>query len=606
MDAAEVLQTVLSVIQGGTPIATPSSATSTPSSSQMLSPQGGGPPTIPQMIVTLLSLGAFWDWLKVLLVGAFLEICRRGSAAVWEKLWDSVWVTADFEWDSDGAEWLMYWLSQQRVFQKARSIEVCTWYFGPEGVCVNDLGDSDGDDRNDQVVFLPSLARTYSLWYRGLYLTVSRDRVLDAGSPWKTSKDMLQISMLTRDSGLLRELLKEARKAYKAANGHLIDVFVTEGTENWQRVAAQEKRPMSSVVLDPGVFELVLEDARDFLNSRKWYSDRGIPFRRGYLLYGAPGAGKTSMIHSIAGELGLAIYILSLTVTSLNDNSLKALISHLPKSCILLMEDIDAAFVRGIARRDIANPELHLLTSSNDDGDDNEDSSKGHAGRDPGGGGHNGVTLSGLLNALDGIAAQEGRILFATTNDYAALDPALLRPGRLDLHIEFGLASKHQAKELFKRFYTSSDAPVKVDEEDDDNIEDDGAGEKNSAYSSRTVSPVPPPGNATSKLLAMPEGVKSVYVGMTCTRHSFQLPQKKAAALVERFAAAIPPHTFSMATLQGYLMAYKVRPYVAVEEAPAWVEKKMRENDTQAAAKGRGSPGASTLGKTGTFHDVDD
>ena len=62
----------------------------------------------------------------------------------------------------------------------------------------------------------------------------------------------------------------------------------------------------------------------------------GIPFRRGYLLYGAPGAGKTSMIHSIAGELGLDIYILSLTVMSLNDNTLKSLISRLPKSCILL------------------------------------------------------------------------------------------------------------------------------------------------------------------------------------------------------------------------------------------------------------------------------
>ena len=389
---------------------------------------------------------------------------------------------------------------------------------------------------------------------------------------------------------------------------------------------------MASVILDPGVIELVLEDAKDFLNSRKWYADRGgyhlwihlstsqaappkiiatqsfpspflypgIPFRRGYLLHGAPGSGKTSMIHSIAGELGLSIYILSLTVTSLNDNSLKSLISQLPKSCILLMEDIDAAFTCGLPRREITGPEMHAPSIRTENTGEGADGTQGPGGRE-GGGNFNGVTLSGLLNALDGIAAQEGRILFATTNDYAALDPALLRPGRLDLHIEFGLASEHQARELFKRFYTSSpDVPAEEDDEEEDESE------KDPGHASRTNCPVRDsadsvPSTEDSQLLAIPEGVKSVYVGMTRAGHGFQLPPKKATALAERFAATIPPHTFSMATLQGYLMAYKVRPYVAVEEAPAWVEKKMRENTaeaTAAAKKSGGSLGTSTLGKS--------
>jgi AAA+ superfamily predicted ATPase len=51
-----------------------------------------------------------------------------------------------------------------------------------------------------------------------------------------------------------------------------------------------------------------------------------------------------------------------------------------------------------------------------------------------------------LLNALDGISAQEGRLLFATTNRYHTLDPALTRPGRMDLHVEFRLASQYQAR----------------------------------------------------------------------------------------------------------------------------------------------------------------
>ncbi|KAM5536643.1 hypothetical protein V8D89_009738 [Ganoderma adspersum] len=607
MNAAQVLQTVLSVIpqpQPGTPpvIASGAPPGSTTSQLPALEATLTTPMSLPQMIVSIFSMAAFWDWAKLLLIGAFFEVCRRGSSEASEWAIDHVWVTAEFQSDGDGCEWLMYWLSQKKVFQKARSIEVRSPNRRVEGMPMNDLEDGEQGAaliQKDRVAFLPSLSRTYSLWHRGRYMTVTRTRIQE-GSVWKGPIDMFKIRILARDPGLLRELLKEARDAYKAANGHLINVYVAQdgGIEDWSRVATQQKRPMSSVILDPGVIELVLEDAKDFLNSRKWYADRGIPFRWGYLLHGAPGSGKTSMIHSIAGELGLGIYILSLTVMSLNDNSLKSLISHLPKSCILLMEDIDAAFARGLPRREIAGPEMPAPSIGAENAGEGADGTQGPGGRD---GGFNGVTLSGLLNALDGIAAQEGRILFATTNDYAALDPALLRPGRLDLHIEFGLASEHQARELFKRFYTASpDMSAEGELEDDDEDES----EKDSGYASCTDSPVRESGDSVhstegSQLLAIPQGVKSVYVGMTRTGHDFQLPPKKAAALAERFAAAIPPHTFSMAMLQGYLMAYKVRPYIAVEEAPAWVEKKMRENATQGAAKKGGSTsGMSTFGKT--------
>ena len=135
-------------------------------------------------------------------------------------------------------------------------------------------------------------------------------------------------------------------------------------------MCTQHKRPMKSMILDPGMIDLVLNDAKDFLASKEWYAERGqslvfqlrlwssltsvsplgIPHRCGYLLYGAPGAGKTSLIHSIAGELNLDVYILSLTRMGMDDS-----------------------------------------TASR-------------------------ITHSGLLNALDVIGAHEGRILFPTTN----------------------------------------------------------------------------------------------------------------------------------------------------------------------------------------------
>jgi hypothetical protein len=109
----------------------------------------------------------------------------------------------------------------------------------------------------------------------------------------------------------------------------------------------------------------------------------GIPFRRGYLLYGAPGSGKTSIIHSLAGELGLDIYIISLSKTGLDDTSLNSLISSLPEQCIAIMEDIDAAFTHGLNREtagtELEDPRHH--DSSRRGHEDSEDDANEHQGQ---------------------------------------------------------------------------------------------------------------------------------------------------------------------------------------------------------------------------------
>src|SRR6266851_8044284 len=114
----------------------------------------------------------------------------------------------------------------------------------------------------------------------------------------------------------------------------------------------------------------------------------GIPFRRGYLLYGAPGSGKTSIIHSLAGELGLDIYIISLSKTGLDDTALGSLISSLPEQCIAIMEDIDAAFTHGLTRdatgTELEDPRRCRSDPSRRDPDDLEDDPDDHEGRDRG------------------------------------------------------------------------------------------------------------------------------------------------------------------------------------------------------------------------------
>jgi mitochondrial chaperone BCS1 len=372
-------------------------------------------------------------------------------------------------------------------------------------------------------------------------------------------------------------------------------------------------------VLDEGVKELLIEDARDFLKSKQWYAGRGmslalpsrsmlchlthfsgIPFRRGYLLYGAPGSGKTSIIHSLAGELGLDIYIISLSRSGLDDGDLSSLISSLPEQCIAIMEDIDAAFTHGLTR-DATGTELedprHRDPSRrgrhDDQDDDDDDEGRGGRGQNRGGdsngGGNSRITLSGLLNALDGISAQEGRLLFATTNRYHTLDPALTRPGRMDLHVEFRLASRYQARELYKRFYIP-DSPEEVAQGGDEG-EGEGEGDAASSDDSGYVTPTKEgegfddATSVASKTAVGHEEAPPKYNGTAHSARAPKLSRKKIEELAEQFSARIPERELSMASLQGYLMSYKIRPLQAVDDVERWVEDTQEAQDRLADAR---------------------
>ena len=94
---------------------------------------------------------------------------------------------------------------------------------------------------------------------------------------------------------MLNVLLLEAKRAYKADAEGRINIWVADQYNDWTLAGSRPKRPLSSVVLDQGIKEQLLVDARDFMANEKWYAARGIPWRRGYLLHGFPGTGKTSL-----------------------------------------------------------------------------------------------------------------------------------------------------------------------------------------------------------------------------------------------------------------------------------------------------------------------
>jgi len=204
------------------------------------------------------------------------------------------------------------------------------------------------------------------------------------------------------------------------------------------------------------------------------------------------------------------------------------------------MEDIDAAFHHSISR-DAENSEKKLLTGDKTPASSSSESPK--------------ISLSGLLNALDGVGAQEGRLLFATTNRYETLDAALRRPGRMDVHVEFKLASQYQAAGLFKRFYMPSEEVTATKVED---VSDDGESDKDSGYAT------PPKEKLVD--VELPEGEELL------PSRGGELGLAELALLSEKFKGSIPDREFSVAALQGYLMMHKGRPHDAIEFVDAWVQ----------------------------------
>lgn len=131
----------------------------------------------------------------------------------------------------------------------------------------------------------------------------------------------------------------------------------------------------------------LVDDITRYLASRTYYSNRGIPYRRGYLLYGPPGTGKTSLSSAIAGSFNLSMYNMSLNAENMNDTTLEKLFIALPERCVVLLEDVDAASVskeRGKSKKQVEGSGSG--GSSSDDRDKTRPKSQ--------------ITLSGLLNVL--------------------------------------------------------------------------------------------------------------------------------------------------------------------------------------------------------------
>ena len=190
----------------------------------------------------------------------------------------------------------------------------------------------------------------------------------------------------------------------------------------WKPLSKIPKRQVSSV-FHPRRDEII-KDIKRFSTTELDYHNFGIPYKRNLLFYGPPGTGKTSMMTAIASEFDSDLYLINFS-GRVTDASFMRMISKMPMGSILVLEDVDALFHERIA---------------NDSGNKSM------------------VTFSAILNTLDGIARKNKMVTIMTTNYLDRLDSALIRPGRIDLVVEFKLASKEQIQEMFTTYFGNSDS----------------------------------------------------------------------------------------------------------------------------------------------------
>lgn len=376
--------------------------------------------------------------LVLMLLGGALVYLRRLPGQAFDLLERFCMLTLEIQDEDEAYQWMQVWLAE--TLKSTLSLSVVTRRTRLQTDADDDEQDN-GRERSASrpaIYFIPAVG-TYFFWYHRRLVMLSRNRrennqaaVFGGAENGKVGRDKesFHLRLFSRDRGLARRLMEECRERAIPDDGKINIRVANYGS--WSLAARVKPRRLESVVLDGCRAQELLADMRGFLAGQDWYHATGVPYRRGYLLYGPPGNGKSSVVKALASELGMSVYLLMLSDPDMNDNRISSLLSQVPDGNMLLLEDVDCAFVQ--RRR----------TGEGASERPGERGPRGH-----------GLTFAGLLNALDGVAAGEGRIVVMTTNHVDRLDPALVRPGRADVKLEIRNATADQARRLFLRFFPS-------------------------------------------------------------------------------------------------------------------------------------------------------
>lgn len=249
--------------------------------------------------------------------------------------------------------------------------------------------------------------------FRGTFVIVNRH--LEEGNQTANFKERMEVTFVSRRRKVMKAFARMLRDEIgRAGREDVVNIFLNKG-DYWSKSSKLPMRSLSTVITANNVGKKLVDHVRKFEEEKPRYRKLGLPWHTGAILKGPPGTGKTSLIHAVASELERSIHYLNLGALD-GDAELTSLMAGTTDwtRTLLVIEDADATGISGGRKKKV---------SKSENSSDVEEKPA-----EP-------VTLSTLLNVLDGLMTPDGLVVLATTNHPENLDPAMMRSGRFDLDI---------------------------------------------------------------------------------------------------------------------------------------------------------------------------
>jgi chaperone BCS1 len=237
--------------------------------------------------------------------------------------------------------------------------------------------------------------------------------------------ETVTITTIGRNQKIIRKIISEAIAIDTQDDKIAIACFEENG---YGMRVRRTKRALNSIFIPDDQMQRIVHDLERFYENKDLYAKRGTPHRRGYQFRGQPGTGKTSLIFALASRFEKRVNMINLANIG-GDAAFMNAINQAGDDCFIVIEDIDSIGV------------THDRDKIENKSDLKDEQNKGT------------LTLAGILNAIDGIASPEGRVLFITSNHAEVLDPALVRPGRIDMNEEILPLDADLALKMVRNFH---------------------------------------------------------------------------------------------------------------------------------------------------------
>lgn len=350
--------------------------------------------------------------LFLMAIGAVGALLRKIPNQIWTWLVHQTTVTLSITDDQKAYSWLKIWIENQRIMKRTRHMDVM-------------------NRGSEKYAIVPAPGHHWML-YKNRILSAqfhrTEEKIMADG--YKARSESVTLKTLGRKQDIFRKMMEEIHGMFIKNEEKKPELYAWGNWGEWRELHSYAPRPIDSVIMPKGDKERVIKDIETFRTNRNWYTEMGIPYRKGYLFYGPPGTGKTSLVTGLSSHFSSNVYMLKLS--DMSDTSLREAVTGVEPNSFLVIEDIDCLKAS------------HKQVKKTD-----SDSKRA------------GVTLSGLLNVIDGVFSPPGAIFVMTTNHKEKLDPALIRPGRVDLQLNITYASSDQKKAMYRRFFESKECPQK-------------------------------------------------------------------------------------------------------------------------------------------------